>query len=32
MSTGAIIFLVLGWGVIIGGVIVTMVSLLKHSK
>jgi len=32
MSTSAIIFLVFGWGVIIGGVIVTMVSMIKHSR
>lgn len=32
MSTGAIIFMVLAWGTILGGAVLFLSSLLKHSK
>lgn len=32
MSTGALTFMVLAWGIIIGGAVLFLSSLLKHSK
>lgn len=32
MSTGAMIFMIGAWAIIIGAVIITLSSLLKHSK
>jgi hypothetical protein len=32
MSTGAIIFMTLAWGTILGGAVIFLGSLLKHSK
>lgn len=32
MSGGALAFMIVAWGIIIGACIVTMYSLLKHSK
>lgn len=32
MSGGALVFMVLAWGTILGAVIITLSSLLKHSK
>lgn len=32
MSVGALGFLVLAWGIILGSVVITLTSLLKHSK
>lgn len=32
MSSGALIFMVLAWGTILGGAIIFLASLLKHSK
>jgi hypothetical protein len=32
MSTGALVFMVLAWGVILGGSVIFLASLLKHSR
>jgi hypothetical protein len=32
MSTGAIIFMTFAWGTIIGGAVIFLAQLLKHSK
>jgi hypothetical protein len=32
MSTGALVFMVLAWGTILGGAVILLSSLLRHSK
>lgn len=32
MSGGALVFMVLAWGIILGSVVISLSSLLKHSK
>jgi hypothetical protein len=32
MSGGALVFMVLAWGVILGACVISLTSLLKHSK
>jgi hypothetical protein len=32
MSGGALVFMVLAWGIILGAVVISLSALLKHSK